>query len=68
MAGTLCGREKYPLFLPYGKRFKETRRLMRSYMGIHNASNHWHVQEEETFKFLRRLLNSPENFMEHIKG
>lgn len=67
MAGRLCGREKSPLFLPYGKRFKDTRRLMQNYMNVKTAREHWRVQEEETTKFLHRLLHSPDKFKQHIK-
>ena len=39
---------------PYGSTLRQMRRLM-------------HLQEEETVKFLRRLLRKPELFREHIR-
>ena len=55
-------------FLPYGERFREHRRIMAKVIGSRaQVEKFGGLQEHVTHKFLNKLLEDPEHFVEHIK-
>ncbi|KAJ7149195.1 cytochrome P450, partial [Mycena crocata] len=68
MAGDLVGRDKSMLFLPYGRRFKDTQRLLHGFLKQSALSKHWRLQERAMQGLLAKLLSSPDNFEKHIRS
>jgi hypothetical protein len=67
MATDLVGWKNNLAFLPYGKRFREGRKLFHQEFGTPNALIKFYRQEEdESLNFLRRLLEVPEDFERSI--
>lgn len=63
------GFSPFTVLLPYGKRLKEHRKNMRSYIGTYNAKNKLElIVEIEMRRFLVGLLNAPEDMRNHIRG
>ena len=54
---------------PYGtERYRETKRLFHQLLGTHTSlAQFYPVKQHEIQKFMKRLLESPERFSEHIK-
>ncbi len=68
MAGELVARAQTSiLFLSYGARLKECRRLVHSWVNKHAVSASWPAQEAGSYKLLGALLDDPEGFSEHIR-
>ena len=63
----LAGRDKTAIFLPAGDRSKETRKYMLSFLGPRSEHTYLPVIEDETYKYLHRLLRDPDNFYDDIK-
>lgn len=67
MATDLVGWKNNLAFLPYGKRFREGRKLFHQEFGQPLALAKFHGQEEdESLNLLRRLLSEPNNFERSI--
>ncbi|OJT06168.1 O-methylsterigmatocystin oxidoreductase [Trametes pubescens] len=54
-------------FARYGDGFRRLRRLMNSALGSGNIPNYRPLLTAETYAFLQRLIDTPENYMNHIK-
>lgn len=54
-------------FMPYGKEWKERRQLFVQQFHPLNASNHQPTEMDFTHKMLYQLLQTPEDFMSHIR-
>jgi len=69
MAGELVGWKNVLVLLPYQcKRFRTHRRLLHQTIGTPAAASNFHVlEEEETRKFLKRVLDKPDNLAEHVR-
>lgn len=68
MAGELVERAQTSvLFLPYGQRLKECRRLVHSWVNKHAMPSAYPVQEAGSHKLLGALLDDPARFSEHIR-
>lgn len=69
MLGKTMGWDRGLVLAPYGERFRAFRRLLHRFMGTHAIiSNHHDAITRHTNRFLRRLLDTPEQFMEHLRG
>ena len=67
MATELVGWKNNLAFLPYGKRFREGRKLFHQEFGQPSALVKFqHQQEDESLNLLRRLLDSPREFERSI--
>ncbi|KAG9088543.1 hypothetical protein FS749_002077, partial [Ceratobasidium sp. UAMH 11750] len=67
MAGDLVGWKLTTGLLPYGNRLKQTRKLLHEGMSIKAMEELWPLQEREAIKFVERLLQTPEEFIQHIR-
>ena len=68
MAGELVGRaETSILFLSYGNRLKECRRLVHSWINKHAIRDAYPTQEAGSFKLMGALLSDPEHFSQHVR-
>lgn len=68
MAGELVGRQETSiLFLKYGFRLKECRRLVHSWVNKNTVRKSWPVQEIGSIKLLNSLLDDPKGFSKHIR-
>ncbi|KAF9531309.1 cytochrome P450 [Crepidotus variabilis] len=54
-------------FMPYGERWKEHRRLFQKHFHPSNTLVHQPFELEYTRKALKKLLVSPEKFMDHLR-
>lgn len=53
---------------PYGDTSRQHRKWMQSFMGSRSArQNIERVQEVEARRFLYRLLQSPQSFLDHLR-
>ena len=52
---------------PYGDTFRQMRRLTHQVFGARPAQKFWPVEELESAKFLHRLLETPDQFIKHIR-
>ncbi|EKM56470.1 uncharacterized protein PHACADRAFT_253611 [Phanerochaete carnosa HHB-10118-sp] len=68
MGGEIVG-WKYTLVLtPYGRRFREYRRFIAKLIGgPAQMQTHLPLEEYETRRFLKRILNDPERVSDHIR-
>lgn len=53
--------------MKYGERWRAHRRLFQQVMNPQTVSKFRHVQAEKIQEYLRRLLDDPENFSEHVE-
>ncbi|KAF5393735.1 hypothetical protein D9757_000328 [Collybiopsis confluens] len=68
MAGELCGWKNTLVLLPYGDRFKRFRRLFHNTIGSQAIMRQYYpAEEQETKKFLRRVLAEPEQLQMHVR-
>lgn len=71
MAGELMGWAHSLVLSPYGTRFRDIRRLLHRYVGsrgqLDKVEPFHPLIETEAHHFLRRTLDSPERFVEHIR-
>ncbi|CAL1702358.1 unnamed protein product [Somion occarium] len=68
MGGEIVGWNSTLALTRYGERFREYRRYLTRIMGTKSALQSYHnLIEEETSKFLRRLLQTPEHVHKHIR-
>ncbi|KAI6044587.1 cytochrome P450 [Pisolithus marmoratus] len=67
MANELCGCENMVAFTPYGETSRRQRRLLQTALGPSCIRNYHPLLELETKPFLRRLLEHPAGYMDHIR-
>ncbi|KAJ7460740.1 cytochrome P450 [Mycena latifolia] len=68
MAGELVGWKNTLVFVPYGDRFRNYRRLAHSLFGSRSTMASFEpLEEQETHRFLKRLLSKPEGLQDHIR-
>ena len=68
MAGELVGWKNALGLSPYGERFREYRRYMaKSIGGKTQMQKHLGLVEDQTRKFLGRLIKDPEHVVDHIR-
>ena len=53
--------------LPYGLLWRRQRRSFHNFFHINAVSKYMPIQRREVHAFLRRLLNTPDNFLHHIR-
>ncbi|CAE6514159.1 unnamed protein product [Rhizoctonia solani] len=66
MAGQLVGWENGLGMLPYGDRWRKTRKLVYEGTSVRAMTDLYPLQEREIVKFIQRLLETPEQLQEHI--
>lgn len=52
---------------PYGEYFRQRRRLMHQVLSQRPVQVFWPAVEQQTAKFLNRLLDTPEQLVDHIR-
>ncbi|KAJ7458861.1 cytochrome P450 [Mycena latifolia] len=68
MGGELAGWNTTLGLIPYGDRFRNYRRLAHSLFGSRTSlANFEPLEEEETHRFLQRVLVEPDELQEHIR-
>ncbi|KAI6000814.1 cytochrome P450 [Pisolithus albus] len=67
MANELCGCEDMVAFTPYGETSRRQRRLLQTALGPSSIRKYHPLLELETKPFLRRLLENPAGYMDHIR-
>ncbi|KDQ64909.1 hypothetical protein JAAARDRAFT_28565 [Jaapia argillacea MUCL 33604] len=69
MASGLVGWDNSIVFASYGtERFLEQRKLFQGYMGTKaSVKKLWDMQEDKTVIFLKRLLDGPDQYADHIR-
>ncbi len=63
------GWDRWVVFTPYAdERFRYARKMFHQAIGTAAAmSQYYHVEEQETHRFLQRLLVNPEGLEDHIR-
>lgn len=68
MAGELVGTTEGLGLMPYGERFREYRRMIQKFLGSRTEiAKFYELEEQEAKKWLRRVLNDPQNLQKHIR-
>lgn len=71
MAGRLMGWDQIVTLCGYNDRFRNIRRLMHKTLGGRGQTDkvrqYHELEETETKRFLARLLETPEDFVEHVR-
>ena len=68
MCGELVGWKNGLGLLPYGQRFRNSRRMFHQAIGTYDAVNKFrHVEEMETRRFLKRIQTKPDELASHIR-
>ncbi|QRV84776.1 cytochrome P450 family protein [Ceratobasidium sp. AG-Ba] len=67
MGGELVGWNQILGLRPYGDDFHRTRRLLHDGLSIKAMQTWQPSQEREALKFVQRLLDTPEDFLAHIR-
>ncbi|KAF9026341.1 cytochrome P450 [Hymenopellis radicata] len=62
----LCGWGNAILLLPYGPLLRSHRKLVHKVMGSSQMPQLYPIQEQETSKFVKRLMETPEKLFVHI--
>ena len=66
--GEMVGWNQTLVLSPYGDRFREYRRFMHRLIGGQKQVQRFHpFSEQETRKFLKRLLKNPNDVQSHIR-
>jgi hypothetical protein len=69
MLGDTMGWDRGLVLARYGDRFRAFRRLLHRFIGTRVViSQHHDTITKHTHRFVRRLLDAPEQFMEHMRG
>lgn len=67
-AGDMMGWDQSLVLNQYTDRFRGMRRMLHQFMGSRTHVAKFHgTEEEETRRFLRHVMNDPENLSEHIR-
>ncbi|QRV74366.1 cytochrome P450 family protein [Ceratobasidium sp. AG-Ba] len=64
--GKLIGREDDIIFLNYGPLLKRFRTMLQRALNNRVSLDYTPLQQSEVVRFMRRLVDTPEGFMEHI--
>lgn len=68
MGGEICGWEKSLGMSPYGERFREYRKLFHRVIGTKERMDKLlPMEESETRRFLKKVVESPAEFRSHIR-
>ncbi|KAG1755525.1 cytochrome P450 [Suillus lakei] len=68
MASELCGWKHILALLPYGDRFRDSRKNFHRVMGSRAAMDIYHpIEEIETHRFLKRVLAKPDELQAHVR-
>ena len=68
VAGQMIGWNQSLVLSPYGERFRDIRRLLHQYIGTEKAIEKFHgIEEQECHRFLQRLLQDPDTWINHMK-
>ncbi|KZV91424.1 cytochrome P450 [Exidia glandulosa HHB12029] len=67
MAHELVGRKITILFSQYGERLKQYRRMIHTVSQTRAAPQQWPMQTAETQNLLNRLLDTPDDFLRHLR-
>ncbi|KAH9849405.1 cytochrome P450 [Lenzites betulinus] len=67
MCGELCGCDNVMAFATSGDMHRRHRRLMQSALGAGNISAYYPLMGIETCAFLKRMIDSPHDYMHHIR-
>lgn len=68
MGGEIVGWKWTLALTPYGDRFREYRKMLHGLMGTRTHVERFHgIMELETHRFLRRILENPEDLQDHIR-
>lgn len=67
MAGDLMGWDHSLGLTPYNERFRETRRLAKGVLGPGAVSVFESLEEILCARFLRKVLDTPQDFLTHIR-
>lgn len=67
MAGELMGWSKSVVLSQYGDRLKRYRKLLQSVLGGSSAPRFRPLQEQEARRFASRMVQTPEDFVQHIR-
>ncbi|KAF9045406.1 cytochrome P450 [Panaeolus papilionaceus] len=68
MGGELCGWKDTLVLVPYGDRFRNYRKYFHQTIGSASAMAEFHpVEEQETRKFVKRILQNPDALAEHVR-
>lgn len=68
MGGELCGWKNTLVLLTYGERFRTFRKLFHQVIGTQPAmSRFFPVEEQETHRFLKRILANPDDLASHVR-
>jgi cytochrome P450 len=62
MAAQLLSDNLRPLFLPYGDTWRKVRKLMHNLTNVSMATAYQPLQESESIRAVRDLINDPENY------
>ena len=65
-----CFRMKWDFnlgFLPYGLWWRKHRRSFHDFFNVNALSKYQPIQRREVHAFLRRLLDTPDNFLHHVR-
>ncbi|KAF7330984.1 Cytochrome P450 [Mycena venus] len=65
MAGELSGYDRFLALRQDGERLRAGRTYLHSAIGPQHSRNYAPDQEEQVVRFLKKILNDPENFEEH---
>ncbi len=69
MLGETMGWDRGLVLAHYGERFRAFRRIVHRFMGTRTTvSQHHDTITQHTHRFLLRLLDAPEQFIEHLRG
>lgn len=68
MASKLCGYERFLSLHQYDNTFRQHRKLVHQQLGTRAATARFRdIQDEESRRFLLRVLDDPDNLFQHIK-
>ena len=66
--GDFVGWSRTTVLLPYGARHRASRRLIQQVIGTQSAVHKFdEIEESEIRKFLKNLLDTPDDFAEHVR-
>ncbi|KAL1725011.1 cytochrome P450 [Schizophyllum commune] len=66
--GDFVGWSRTTVLLPYGARHRASRRLIQQVIGTQSAVHKFdEIEESEVLKFLKNLLDTPDDFAEHVR-
>jgi len=67
LGGEIMGWGRGTVLSQHEARHKTSRRLLAQTMGKSQAKNFWSLQEWQTARFLQRLEETPDEFINHIR-